>query len=133
MQVENQGSGPTPDRNWYDQLSVRDDTTNRLTSKNVYHGTAVVEPNTGYVGVTTMRTPEGVSGNQTLTVIVDRGNVVYENLKENNQEMSVKFEIILAPPPDFEAVSVVVPTSALPAAPFTVTFTVKNQGWYRTY
>lgn len=127
--VENAGLGPTPDTPWYDLISVSDPSNSRRrSSKRELHSAGILRPGDQYSTTTYIRVPEGVSGNQSLSVHTDDTRRVYERLRDGNNEMSVNFSVILSPPPDFEVTRVVVPSVTIPSSSVDILYTVSNRG-----
>lgn len=90
-------------------------------------------PGESYTGSSQVTLPNYISGDYYIYVYTDADNNVFEHANEDNNILrSNMFEIILSPPADLLVTSVEHPVSLSNNEPFTVTWSVYNQGAEKT-
>jgi hypothetical protein len=130
--VTNFGLGQTVVSNWYDGVYISTNTVLDSTAISLgqFAHVGALDPNAGYVTVTNVTLPIGITGNYYFIVQTDVGNSVYEGAFENLTTTTAGFAtfVALTPPPDLQTAILQAPTTALASHALNVTYSVINVG-----
>jgi RHS repeat-associated protein len=130
--VANEGTGPTFEAAWYDQIYMSADEaldgSDRLLVQ-VYHA-GVLKPGESYAASRVVTLPMSVSGDFFFLARTDGLNHVYEHAFEGNNvgHDATPTHVNLTPPPDLEVEEVTAPATALAGHPLTIAYRVTNFG-----
>lgn len=129
--VTNQGTGPTSAPRWYDEVYLSLDST--LDVGDIYLGRAA---NPAYLAVgdsyrnsLTVTLPRGIDDDYYILIKTDATLRVNERDSEgDNLGVSEVMTVQLSPPADLEVTNILSPTQVFSGQPFSVTWTVANNG-----
>ena len=150
--MSNLGLGPTDVANWTDTIWLTTDPKRPNPSKGdvllatlphdgtLGNSSSVITPPQSYTVSTTVTLPEHITGQYYITAWADSFNVVLKNTLDvnvnpddpnqlnNDNYNDTPINVLLTPPPDLVVTSVTPQTTAVGGDPFTVSWTVQNQG-----
>jgi subtilase family serine protease len=141
--VQNLGTGRTNSNFWYDDVYLSTDT--NISSNDIRLGSffrsGALEPTDDYTATANFNLPIDLNGNYYVIVRTDRSNQVTEGALENNNDKASDspVAISLSPVPDLVVDAVDAPEQAIAGQPFSLTWTVTNNGaattgsWYDAF
>lgn len=128
--VGNIGKGILTNTGWADHIYLSADTVldpvtdTRLASVS---NNVLLNAGSQYARQQTVSLPKGIEGTWYVFVLTDGINNIYEK-DENNNRMRVPINITIAPWPDLQVTSVLVPSSDTAGTNINISYTVKNTG-----
>jgi hypothetical protein len=133
--VTNIGNGATSSSFWYDHVWLSLD--NTLDNSDTFLGTtenaSYLNVGESYTNILTVNLPRGIDGNYYFLVNTDAYNSVNEFGDEgDNVGVGGPTDVNLTPPPDLQVTSVTAPAQGFSGQPFTLNWTVTNDGLGRT-
>ncbi len=129
--VTNVGTGPTNVPQWFDGVYLSTD--EFFDGIDIFLGQApnasFLSPGDSYNNSLTVTIPDGIQGDLFFIIQTDRTSKVFELFGEtDNSGVGPSTDITLTPPPDLQVTSVVAPSQAFSGQPFTLSWTVTNEG-----
>ncbi|AFY47683.1 CARDB domain-containing protein,putative collagen-binding protein,Calx-beta domain-containing protein,subtilase family protease [Nostoc sp. PCC 7524] len=141
--VQNLGTGRTNSNFWYDDvyLSVDPNISASDIKLGSFYRSGALEPTVEYTATANFNLPIDLNGSYYVIVRTDRNNLVTEGALENNNDQASDSTVAvsLSPVPDLVVDAVDAPEQAIAGQPFSLTWTVTNNGavttgtWYDAF